>query len=456
MAEISTTTISAPPLPPKQRSKVTIKQDALPTRSTVFISSPPDDTTYSISSLQVQGQGNISDTGHVVKIIINPTEPKNNETNQTKTSIVHLESKTSEYENTQARNSENYEGCIRINVGNTDNEEMIQNNTAETFLKSPERNNPYFFYSAFPTNNMVMSSGQCSPSDTLDSGTCSDMDSTPPPLPKKKSVTVTVIGAQHKRVNSLGENDSDIESNISCDSLNSSDLNEDCKISTKSSSPAFSPILNETSVLSADFQKFALGEIQDDTQICEKTGILEEFEKCNISNDKGLIPQGLLKDIRDISLKLTTASGPDIANGDITVEHRSTVEENTSSNVRSLPIVDESTYEERQNEKKQNEINKSDCFYEADKFYKFHLNENVIEEAKKVVKNEDDELFAGYKDVLGSGSSSTIRSSKGTIRGVKNRVRAGIATFLQINTTNKVRFFYFFVGFTFTCYVIMF
>jgi glutaredoxin domain-containing cysteine-rich protein 1 len=72
-------------------------------------------------------------------------------------------------------------------------------------------------------------------------------------------------------------------------------------------------------------------------------------------------------------------------------------------------------------------------------FYKFHLNEHLSEDndapAKAVV---EDETFAGYRDLLGDGAS-TIRSAKGTVRGVKNRVRAGIATFLQINSVSKVR-----------------
>lgn len=406
---------SAPPLPPKTRPRVCVTQAIPSTAATVYISSPPKTDTYSFSYRQVQGPDNNQEptnTGHVVKIKINPTqnEPKNNqqlktdnetkntETRENLTSVVNL-------------NSENYEGCIRINVGTTESEEMIQNNTTETFLKTPERANPYFFYSAFPANAMVMSSGQCSPSDTLDSGTCSDLDSTPPPLPKKKSVSVTVIGAQHKRASSLtsGENDSDNDSNISCDSLNSSELNEDNKRLTKTPSPEL-------------------------TQKAQLSPVLSQ---------KSVIPQGLLQDIRGHS-KVT--NGSEISshhNGDLTVETTLQSEDSAlaSPNVTERSsLVDESTYEERQIEKKQNELNKTNHFYEADKYYKFHLNENVIEEEKKELAkdNDDDELFAGYKDILGNGSSSTIRSAKGTVRGVKNRVRAGIATFLQINSTAKV------------------
>ncbi|EDX11828.1 GD19557 [Drosophila simulans] len=50
------------------------------------------------------------------------------------------------------------------------------------------------------------------------------------------------------------------------------------------------------------------------------------------------------------------------------------------------------------------------------------------------ILTEQQDLFAGYRDVRCGASStqSTIRSAKGTVRGVKNRVRNGIATFLQL------------------------
>ena len=40
-------------------------------------------------------------------------------------------------------------------------------------------------------------------------------------------------------------------------------------------------------------------------------------------------------------------------------------------------------------------------------------------------------LWRGQKDILNVKEEDTIVSVKGTVRGVKNRVRAGIATFLQ-------------------------
>lgn len=84
--------------------------------------------------------------------------------------------------------------------------------------------------------------------------------------------------------------------------------------------------------------------------------------------------------------------------------------------------------------------NSDNEFYDDDKFYKFHINENFSSinlDVPNSTHEESDEIFAGIKD-LKSGTS-TIRSSKGTIRGVKNRVRNGIATFQQMQqTTVKV------------------
>lgn len=82
--------------------------------------------------------------------------------------------------------------------------------------------------------------------------------------------------------------------------------------------------------------------------------------------------------------------------------------------------------------------------FENDNYYNFHINENQFNylvnsgKSDKCIFDTNEETFAGYKDLSGtiSSGSSTIRSNKGTIRGVKNRVRNGIATFLQMQHTN--------------------
>lgn len=97
--------------------------------------------------------------------------------------------------------------------------------------------------------------------------------------------------------------------------------------------------------------------------------------------------------------------------------------------------------------------------YEDDKFYSFHINERIgngVSEDGETdsmgslgATADEDESFAGYKELKGLGqhsAMSTIRSSKGTVRGVKNRVRNGIATFLQMQHAGvKVSAKFFFI-----------
>lgn len=77
--------------------------------------------------------------------------------------------------------------------------------------------------------------------------------------------------------------------------------------------------------------------------------------------------------------------------------------------------------------------------FSDDKSYKFHINEhlsNNLKDCNIMTHEESDENFAGYKDI--HSRTATIRSAKGTIRGVKNRVRNGIKTFL-LNSSTTVR-----------------
>ncbi|XP_017046674.1 glutaredoxin domain-containing cysteine-rich protein CG31559 [Drosophila ficusphila] len=87
--------------------------------------------------------------------------------------------------------------------------------------------------------------------------------------------------------------------------------------------------------------------------------------------------------------------------------------------------------------------------YADDQYYSFHINEHENfartsrddgdqadrgAESPGGILAEQNDLFAGYRDVRSGATStqSTIRSAKGTVRGVRNRVRNGIATFLQL------------------------
>lgn len=371
-----------PPLPPKTRRQNSGGE------TTVHQNNNGTDV-FGCSFPEINGNVSTSSTAtvqnHVVKIRINPQSEQ-----QLQQQIEHDIS----------------EPCVRISVNSSD---IIQNSAmADTATSN------YFFYGPFNLNN-VISSGQVSPSDTLDSGTCSDLDitttttnaTTPPPLPtkKKNAVSVTLIG--HKRDNSTscgsqGDSDNDNDSNLSYDSLNSGDLQ---------------PELNQ------------------DIQI----------KTTNFTNN--LFPQGLLKDIRDRTVKLNQ---PNIFNeshqkGD-EIEDKNEInlkskfrleplEEITEEQQPKRTLVIERTYEQRDDEKKPSDnIN-----IDPNLFFNFHINEHVPDEhVIPKSKTVTDETFAGYKDLLNSDGSSTIRSAKGTVRGVKNRVRNGIATFLQINSTTKV------------------
>lgn len=416
----------APPLPPKTR------------RSTGSIGAPPDSTTtvltgsnntsaaevfaaYSFPEVHSSlSQITTSTGGHVVKIRINPNSDV---TNSEKTN-------NSECGSTLCTVTP----CIRISVNNSNEGDMIQRSTAamaESFIKTSnatvDQTNPYFFYTPFPSG-IVMSSGQVSPSDTLDSGTCSDLDSTPPPLPKKKNacVSVTVIGnGQHKRASSLTSSGAEVDSddndsNLSCDSLNSGELN---------------------------------GLMSSDAELCKPPSpplLPNSFNHTSNNKASAFLPRGLLQDIRERSAKLTGGEKDTICE-QLTVETSLPlpVAETGSPKVvvvecpqpRPNLLVDESTYEQRKLEEQQRAA--ANITYDTDCFYDFHLNEHAVDDCPAVApvgksSSPTDESFAGYKDLLGSDGSSTIRSAKGTVRGVKNRVRAGIATFLQINSTTKV------------------
>lgn len=117
-----------------------------------------------------------------------------------------------------------------------------------------------------------------------------------------------------------------------------------------------------------------------------------------------------------------------------------TGEEATAS---SLPVNSSSTATGDSHGNCNSNNNNNKYKYADDRYYSFHINEheNFSSFARHgdgtrlaAEQHEQHDVFAGYRDVRSSASStqSTIRSAKGTVRGVKNRVRNGIATFLQL------------------------
>lgn len=179
----------APPLPPKnlkarssplQESSTTVSQKTVVAPSVTFV-----DLFHNSKSTAPTIKN------HVVKIIINPE----NDT----TTVVNSDSEISE-KNIESEKDTNNAGnaiicdaspCIRISLNSEP--EVIQKSKNCNTEKMSEMQGSYFYYSAY--NYGILSSGQVSPSDTLDSGTCSDLDGTPPPPTKNKNgISVTLIG----------------------------------------------------------------------------------------------------------------------------------------------------------------------------------------------------------------------------------------------------------------------
>lgn len=454
--------------------------DSLSSMHSLVLNSKPPTTTVFVAATQPErsvntpGADALATSGpHVVTIRINTDADK---PKAPKISSVHLKS---DVEFDTLKVTEKKSSLVRINVDETDSRPKILENEELSRVDKP----PYIYCNSYVNTipSMVMSSGQCSPSDTLDSGTCSDLDGTPPPLPKKKTlkstsgkkaVSVTVISSTRNQSEVDFE---DNDSNISCDSLNSSELNGSVHADESHSDDAGKKEKKQSS-----------------------EAALRASAKAN-NKDGSFLPQGLLQDIRDRSAKLNTVeteSEPQIEriqesskadeNADLSKESaqltsfrlvsqlNSEVKKNSAECLKSsaesmktsvvsmnsgsvslpgtlskAPLISESTYEERKqlDKMKEQQLCYSSHYFDTDKFYDFHLNEKQFDDVslKSVSENKsvcsevsELEYFAGVKDYKNEEFQFTIKSSKGTIRGVKNRVRAGIATFLQIQSTTKV------------------
>lgn len=429
------------------------------TGATVFVASVPDVVAGSRARIpEVQpasGRGDSRQPAHVVKIQINPScdssrlisavrlnleEPvarntfpavvlgngvvvlndQQDKTNSSSSSSepcqVTIRVKSCEYAGSESSSSEELQSHSSEEVSCSKDDMVQQRGVPESRASSS-----CFYYSS-PLSTMLMSSGQCSPSETLDSGTCSDLDGTPPPLPKKKGSSTVVLGAsstsshhqRHDRTGSLtssgAELDSDDnESSISCDSLNSGEL-------------PTTPLGN------GNFRVSRSLELRT-----SKQQRLDEEAKSNKDEMKHKSP----------SISPPVSATSTLSKASSTPRIRSP--ETRRSSACSSPIINECTYEERRREEctaapetaaSSTTTTTKLYMYEDDRYYKFHVNErdemskpesnNGERKLEKSAEN-DDECFAGYKIL----EREAIRSAKGTVRGVKNRVRAGIATFLQ-------------------------
>ncbi|KAI5702957.1 hypothetical protein M8J75_006083 [Diaphorina citri] len=315
---------------------------------------------------------------------------------------------------------------VKINISSTASTMHKSELTSVSTKSSSPNNASYFYYNQYP--GIVLPSAQSSLSDTLDSGTCSDLDgSTPPPLPKKKSIVTFSSEGSSVAGSSINSDDE-----ISCDSLNSSELEEitdskkheddsniDFKASFKEKQKLFSQkivTINENNLLVKSNNNF-------DAQV---NNTPNEFESVAITES------AISESVPRVSNE--TSSDSEMVN--INNNENCVSENSVSDRVEKLVISNSRDHHTGLTKMK---FKRKEIHYEDDQHYKFHLNENNFDtdDAKKSQQNEEDDYFAGYKNLDGmtSSATSTIKSSKGTVRGVKNRVRAGIATFLTMPTT---------------------
>lgn len=243
----------------------------------------------------------------------------------------------------------------------------------------------------------IILSGKCSPyDDHIDSGTCSDAEvisslpssesPQPPALPPKMSRS----GRQKSYV-----------------------LTESCCSDTSSAS-------SSDSVTNGDHLKPLAG------NHLESPTLIRSIGKATQGGNVGLLPTSLLIDIRNRSVAYDNDNETQ-SNHDL-----DTQDDENEMNYSNLELCS--------NRDSADEKELMNFYTEDNNFYKFHINEHLsFELGALMTHDESDESFAGLKD-LRSGTS-TIRSKNGTIRGIKNRVRSGISTFLQMQqTTVKVSF----------------
>nr|XP_036227612.1 uncharacterized protein LOC106619284 [Bactrocera oleae]XP_036227613.1 uncharacterized protein LOC106619284 [Bactrocera oleae] len=408
-------------------------------------------------------------------------------------------------------------GNANINGNDHANNTNATSNTSVTDLNVTHPS--YLYY--------VMSSGQFSPCDTLDSGTGSDLESNGNVTPgapttqnkllgtleklnavtqngvngsapkmelhmkatkirlngsTKKSVLDLPNGTakshtngEHARAGSFTDSEESESSSLSCDSLHSTEFIRQSSVSpTAQKTTGNAASLACVKMLGSFLPDSLLRDIRD------RKFPTNDFEaKYGDSGSAASADGG--SDVDGEGDVTTTALPVAINEQDyINMEHKQFLKERNSNNMTvnnshnnkraSLPNktfvlnADNGTFVDMK-------MNSMPRKYEADKYYNFHVREHEnfrsfditgglggingnsvsggsaslgggdLESLSEYeTKSLHDDAFAGYKDIRCGSATSTIRSSKGTVRGVKNRVRNGIATFLQLQQPNVKNF----------------
>lgn len=372
-------------------------------------------------------------------------------------------------------------GAGSINVNNSNSSTTNATSTSVTELNVSNPN--YMYYS-------TMSSGQFSPCDTLDSGTGSDLESQQHSTPtahlllnKKSSnnglemhlkttkIRVSTSGQakdQRNTCSSYTDSEESEASSLSCDSLHSSEFLRQSSASpvpNKTPSPS-SKILGSylPDSLLRDIKNLKLSntEYEAENENEEEEDHIEQRIKSHkqrqesyepISSQDYMMAQNDYVQTRN-SLNVTSTPNNNTApmTNSSNTPHLSTSLKRASLPSKTFVLNQEDgTFIDMK-------MNSMPRKYEADKYYNFHVNEH--ENFRTFGNNNggngsvfgdgqgcdalseydsrsiSDDVFAGYKDIRCGSATSTIRSNKGTVRGVKNRVRNGIATFLQLQQPN--------------------
>ena len=302
--------------------------------------------------------------------------------------------------------------------------ELINNNreihvddccSVSSSLSSSSLINSDFYYFANRGVDIKKLSPDSSTNETVDSGLSSDTEGfTPPPLPRranKKAVLTTSLGSSGSKSELLMLLD-DSQSDVSADSLA---LNDDAQT--------------------------------DLTSLASVNSSCDVVSSPVTSRKQQALPNNLLTEIRTKAVKLHHYQQPQsVKELGKALDSQLKLQRSKSSSVppsrsRSLILAIPSP-QQQQTTTAPSSFDPLDGYYQ-----RFHMCEYIEIDSKNNNSNNnnnqnqpespiDDLSFVGLKDILNvEKSGQTIRSHKsGTVRGVRNRVRAGITTFLQGKT----------------------
>ncbi|XP_065365347.1 glutaredoxin domain-containing cysteine-rich protein CG12206-like [Calliphora vicina] len=482
---------------------------------------------------------------HVVKIQIKPNNNNNNSDCNTLTekqiTVVKIEN-LQEFENetTKLNNNNHKENLASENIENKENQKentlhsQSQLNDATTMVQKPSNNsaatvtvvstnsnahgngnanlntvshtsgavtaasgttvtelnvsnpNNYLYY--------MMSSGQFSPCDTLDSGTGSDLESNGQQQQSSPNLQIK---------KSSNSSSSSTSSSVSNNSLAPMELHlKTTKIRVNNSSSSNSLEMQQRQCSFTDSEESEASSLSCDSLhsnefLRQSSTSPIQLQKTTTANGQSkkiqsFLPDSLLREIKNLKFSTNDYEAENEEEDDILPTLKSEIKTDvyeplsnqdyikshefiqSRKNLNNLPTTMSSSLKRASLPSKTFVLNTEDGTfidtkmnsmprtYEADKYYNFHVNEhdnfrsfgnngsmtaatatnggNGIGESLSIAdyetKSLHDDVFAGYRDLRCVSNTSTIRSSKGTVRGVKNRVRNGIATFLQLQQPN--------------------